>query len=67
MQSDLPHTLFKRNKDKNKKKSEGMDDFKYNPEDPAIKKQMEAIRKSKERKEAEGEEVEYTMDEIFNR
>ncbi len=65
MQSDLPHTLYLRRK--GKKKHGGGKDYNYNPEDPAIKKQMEAIRKKKERMEAEGQKVEYTMDEIFER
>lgn len=65
MQSDLPHTLYKR--DNAKKKSGPAEDFKYNPEDPAIKKQQEALRKKKERLEAEGKTVEYTIDELFNR
>ena len=65
MQSDLPHTLYMNDKKKKNKRVKA--DFKYNPKDPAIRKQMEAIRKRKERMEAEGEKVEYTMDEIFNR
>ena len=64
MQSDLPHTLYL--KDKREKKGGGKE-FKYNPEDPAIKKQAEAIRKKKEKMEKGGENVEYTMDELFNR
>ena len=64
MQSDLPHTLFLNDK---KKKQGKNDDYKYNPDDPAIKKQMEAIRRKKEKMEADGEKVEYTMDELFNR
>lgn len=67
MQSDLPHTLYLHDR-KGKKGGKGrVDDFKYNPDDPAIQKQMEEIRKRKERMEAEGKKVEYTMDEIFNR
>lgn len=64
MQTDLPHTLFLHDR---KKKKSGGKDFQYNPDDPAIKKQMEAIRKKKERLEAGGEKVEYTIDELFNR
>lgn len=66
MQSDLPHTLYLRDK-KKKKKAGGKKDFKYNPDDPAIRKQMEANRRMKERLEAEGQKVEYTMDELFDR
>ena len=65
MQADLPHTLFKR--DKKKEGGKVTDDFKYNPEDPAIAKTMEAIRRRKEKMEREGKDVQYTMDEIFNR
>ena len=65
MQSDLPHTLYLR--DKTKKRHSGGEDYNYNQDDPAIRKQMEANRKRKERLEAEGKDVEYTMDEIFER
>lgn len=63
MQSDLPHTLYKRGKHKRK----GNENYSYNPDDPAIKKQLEANRKKKERLESEGKDVEYTMEELFNR
>lgn len=66
MQSDLPHTLYLHDKGK-KKKNGGSKDYTYNPNDPAIRKQMEANRKMKERQEAEGQKVEYTMDELFER
>lgn len=65
MQSDLPHTLYKRDKKRNRGKA--VTNYNYNPNDPAIKKQMAAIRKRKEKMEAEGKDVEYTMDELFNR
>ena len=63
MQADLPHTLYLRDK----KKRKGKENYTYDPNDPAIKKQMEAIRRKKERMEANGEDVEYTIDELFNR
>lgn len=63
MQSDLPHTLYQRGKRKRK----GNENYTYNPDDPAIKKQLEANRKKKERLESEGKDVEYTMEELFNR
>ena len=66
MQTDLPHTLYLREEDRKRGKNE-KDNYRYNPEDPAVKKQMEAIRRKKERMEADGKRVEYTMDEIFNR
>jgi len=66
MQTDLPHTLYLRDEDR-KKGKKAKDNYTYNPDDPAVKKQMEAIRRRKERMEAEGKKVEYTMDEIFNR
>lgn len=65
MQADLPHTLFKH--DKGGKGKKGGEKFSYNPNDPAIKKQLEAIRKKKERMEKQGQTPEYTMEEIFNR
>lgn len=65
MQSDLPHTLYLHDKKKGGKK--GTDNYKYNPNDPAIAKTLESIRKKKERMEKEGKDVKYTMEEIFNR
>lgn len=67
MQSDLPHTLYLSDRKKGRKRATKKEEFKYNPEDPAIRKQREAIRKAKERQEADGEKVEYTMEEIFDR
>ncbi len=43
------------------------ENYTYNSNDPAIKKQKEAIRRKKERMEANGKKVDYTVDEIFNR
>lgn len=62
MQSDLPHTLYLH--DRSGKGGKG--NFEYNPDDPAIKKTMDAIRRKKERMEKDGKEVQYTMDELFN-
>lgn len=64
MQSDLPHTLFDYKK---RGKSPKGGNWSYNPKDPAIEKQLAAIRKKKERQEKEGMHPEYTMEEIFNR
>lgn len=61
MQSDLPHTLYLRNG-----KNGGNKSFRYDPEDPAIRLQMEANRRKKEKMEMDGAKVEYTMDELFN-
>jgi hypothetical protein len=65
MQADLPHTLYSH--DRKKEGGKGPDNYKYNPNDPAIAKTLESIRKRKERMEKEGKDVQYTMDEIFNR
>ncbi len=65
MQSEVPHTLYIHDRKEGEKN--GGDNYKYDPDDPAIKKQIEAIRRKKERMEAEGKNVEYTMDELFNR
>ena len=65
MQADLPHTLYLSDK-KRKGKKPGKA-FKFNPTDPAIAKTQEAIRKKRERMGAEGKEVPYTMDELFNK
>ena len=63
MQADLPHTLYVSDR---KKGGKGHDNYKYDPNDPAIAKTLESIRKKKERMEKEGKKVEYTMEEIFN-
>lgn len=65
MQCDLPHTLYLKQKGGGKKGAPA--NWSYNPNDPAIEKQLAAIRRSKERQEARGEHPEYTMEEIFKR
>lgn len=62
MQIDLPHTLYYHDKKKVKKKA-NVDNYKYNPTDPAIAKTMESIKKRKERM---SEEQGYTTEELFN-
>lgn len=65
MQIDLPHTLYlpdKKQKGKNPQKA-----FKFNPTDPAIAKTQESLRRRRERMRADGQEVPYTMDELFNK
>ena len=67
MQADLPHTLYIRDRKKGKTgdKTSG---FRYNENDPAIKKQMEAIRRAEKRREAQQKgEASYRMDELFRR
>lgn len=66
MRADLPHTLYIHDKKKGKGKN-SLDNYKYNPNDPAIAKTLESIRKKKEKMEREGKDVQYTMDEIFKR
>ena len=67
MQTDLPHTLYLRDKKRGGKNNKGKSsDFKYNKNDPAIEKQMKAIQRAKERREAkERGEAPYTTDELF--
>ena len=68
MQADLPHTLYLRDKDKKGSKRKVRDDFKYNPNDPAIAKQLEANRKAEERRKAKAEgKIPYTTDELFKK
>lgn len=67
MQSDLPHTLYSRDKKKKKRGANPNENFTFNPNDPAIAKQLEANRRKKERMEKDGIEVKYTMDELFNK
>lgn len=60
MQADLPHTLYKPRKDG---KKGGKKKFVYNENDPAIQKQMEAIKRAKLRKaQREGS---YTTEQLF--
>lgn len=62
MQADLPHTLYLKDKRKNKKATN--DNYQYNPADPAIEKTMESIRKRKERM---AQEQGFTTEELFNK
>ena len=58
MQSDLPHTLYKK---MDGKKPGG--EYKYNENDPAIQKQQEAIKRAAMRKaKASGQ---YTTEQLF--
>lgn len=68
MQSDLPHTLYKRRKSKGKNgKKDANADFKFNPNDKAIKMQEEANRRMRERLASKGRQPEYTIDEMFKK
>lgn len=68
MQADLPHTLFKHDRKKGKKKNgDKNENYKYNPNDKAFKLQDEANRRMRERMKADGKEVKYTVDELFNK
>ena len=62
MQADLPHTLYLKNKRKSKKKDN--DNYQYNPNDPAIEKTMESIRRRKERM---AQEQGFTTEELFKK
>ena len=62
MRADLPHTLYR--KGKGGKKRGSVDDYKYNPKDPAIAKTEESIRRRKERM---AQESGYSVDELFNK
>lgn len=66
MQADLPHTLYNRRKERPGNGGGGGAGYRVDPDDPAIRMQAEAVRRHKERQEAAGKNVEYTMDEIFN-
>lgn len=61
MQSDLPHTLYIRDK---KGKRNSADDYKYNPKDPAIAKTEEMLRMKMEKM---AQEQGFTTDELFNK
>lgn len=69
MQADLPHTLLNRNGKKGKRgKKPAIDEnYKCNPNDNAFALQREAVERKRRKMEAEGKEVNYTMDEIFNK
>lgn len=61
MQSDLPHTLYKHDG----KKDGG--EFRFDEQDPAIKRQEEANRRARERRAAmeAGRNAPVTLDELF--
>lgn len=68
MQSDLPHTLYMRDKKKRKGKKRGPDEnYIYNPNDRAFQLQEEANRRMRERMQSSGKDVRYTIDELFNK
>lgn len=67
MQSDLPHTLYKKGRKKKGKKKGADENFVYNPNDKAIQLQEEANRKMRERIAAQGEKPQYTIDELFRK
>ena len=57
MQSDLPHTLYK------KMAKDG--DKSYNPQDKAFELQRQADERAAERRRKRQEEKGYTVDELF--
>lgn len=61
MQADLPHTLYLNEKKKGKRKA--VENYEYNPKDPAIAKTEESIRRRKERM---AQESGFTTEELFN-
>lgn len=65
MQADLPHTLYLRDKKRGGRNTQK--EFKFNPADPAITKTLESIRRRREMMRDNGQEVPYTMDELFNK
>ena len=67
MRADLPHTLYINEKDKDKGRKKSPGNYKYNPNDPAIAKTMASLRRRKERAELAGGNVQYTLDELFNK
>jgi hypothetical protein len=68
MQADLPHTLYSRDKKKRKGKRRGPDEnYRYNPNDRAFKLQEEANKRMRERMRSSGNDVRYTIDELFNK
>ena len=66
MQSDLPHTLYKRTKDAGKKG--GKTPAPVRADDPAFAKQQEAYERKLARLRAQAEGTEpFTMNEIFGK
>jgi len=63
MQSDLPHTLYKRPNRKDGKSGGSQGGFKYNENDPAIQKQLEANKRAALRKAHKSGE--YTTEQLF--
>lgn len=66
MQSDLPHTLYKRKKKNDDGKATGGKPTRVNPNDPAFAMQQEAYERKLARMRAKSEGKEpFTMDELF--
>lgn len=64
MQSDLPHTLYLRDKRDKKGKKVSAENYEYNPKDPAIAKTEESLRRRKERM---AQESGMTTEELFKK
>ena len=67
MQADLPHTLYKKDRKRRKKKAEPNANYRYNPSDKALRLQREANERMRKRMAAEGKEVQYSTDELFRK
>ena len=65
MQADLPHTLYLTDKKQKGKKPQKA--FKFNPTDPAIAKTQIGRAHVCTPVPSYGQEVPYTMDELFNK
>lgn len=66
MQSDLPHTLYKRNKKDAEKKADTGVSAKVRPDDPAFEMQKAAYERKLARLQAQAKgDAPFTMNEIF--
>ena len=64
MQADLPHTLYL--SDRKRKGKKHSRTFRFNENDPAIQRQMEANRRKAERSAAKQRgEIPYTTEKLF--
>ena len=68
MQSDLPHTLYKRNKKDAGKKAEAGKNTPVNADDPAFAMQKEAYERKLARLKAQADgDASFTLEEIFRK
>ena len=68
MQADLPHTLYLKRDKRNGRNGKPAKPFKFDENDPAMARQIEANRRAAERRAAKARgEIPYKTDELFKK